>query len=803
MRFALVLAGLVSLFFHESLFGGKVLSSADVLFVQASFRDIKGPDYEPYNRLLMDPVLQFQPWIEFNRQELHAGRLPLWNPSSGCGTPHLANGQSAVFDPVQLIAYLGPLPQAYAWMAAVRLWIAGVGMYLLASHWGAKRAGRFFAGLVYPFTGFLVVWLLYPVTNVAVWLPWILWASDRLLDRPSIRRFGAMALVVGLCLVGGHVQTSAHVLLASGLSFLWRVRRIRFLAAVCWTGATLLGIGIAAIEILPLADYLTKSPVWTDRAAERKPVWELAKPRMLDMACTGLPYAFGSQTRGHPNLARALNVHNLNESAGGFAGLATLVLLAPLGVMRGWKHSSHVRWLTLLTVFALLAAYRWFPADNFLRALPVLNVTDNRRLSLWIAFGLTLLGAFGLDRLGSLRRIRHMKIVAPLLFVAAIPCAIAALAIPLFEAKIHAKAVEHYAQMAKETPGADPAIYRARADRQTRDTIRFVQRYYGIASVHFVGIATAIVLIRKRTRGIHSAVFQPAFIALVLVDVIGFGMGLNPAIPPEDDRPVPAVIAFLRQVAPPPNRVLGVGEELPPNVCMRYGLWDIRNYDSVEMTNSLDFFSALYPQVKGERTSRRAVTWEGVLRARKPLEIAGVRAIVAATPPPEGAFARVEKIGDVWVALPDAAPLAVSRNDRGETLPIEAIQKHPDKIDLEFQANDKIRDMSEVQVHVTRDDGWRGSEKSSGSSDAFLRLKHASGDITRELVYRPPIVYFAGFLSFFSLIITVFTLTRFGLLPSTRYMLLRLGRTQAFGLESDSFNPLPDNPTGENSRKRR
>ena len=66
----------------------------------------------------MDPVLQFQPWLEFNRTMIRAGRLPLWNPYAGCGAPHLANGQSAVFDPFHVMAYLGTLPEAYAWMAA-------------------------------------------------------------------------------------------------------------------------------------------------------------------------------------------------------------------------------------------------------------------------------------------------------------------------------------------------------------------------------------------------------------------------------------------------------------------------------------------------------------------------------------------------------------------------------------------------------------------------------------------------------------------------------------------------------------
>ncbi len=40
--FCAVLAVCVGAFFHETLFGGKVLSPADVLLVSASFRDRRG-----------------------------------------------------------------------------------------------------------------------------------------------------------------------------------------------------------------------------------------------------------------------------------------------------------------------------------------------------------------------------------------------------------------------------------------------------------------------------------------------------------------------------------------------------------------------------------------------------------------------------------------------------------------------------------------------------------------------------------------------------------------------------------------
>ena len=102
----------------------------------------------------------------------------------------------------------GPTPQAYAWIAAGRLWMAGLGMFLLARSWGLGSWGRWFAGLAYPFCGFLVLWLLFPVTAVAIWMPWLFLATDRVFRTPGRRAAGWLAVVVALVIFGGHIQTS-------------------------------------------------------------------------------------------------------------------------------------------------------------------------------------------------------------------------------------------------------------------------------------------------------------------------------------------------------------------------------------------------------------------------------------------------------------------------------------------------------------------------------------------------------------------------------------------------------------------
>ncbi len=618
--FCVFLAICIAAFFHETLFGGKVLSPADVLLVSASFRGESGDAYQPANRLLMDPVLQFQPWLEFNRRMIRSGRLPLWNGHAGCGAPHLANGQSAVFDPFHLLAYLGPTPEAYAWIAASRLWIAGLGMFLLARAWGLGPYGRWFAGLVFPVSGFLIVWLLYPVTSVAIWLPWLLLVTDRVIEAPRSKSAGWLALVVALVILGGHIQTSAHVLLLGGLYALvryWRawqakldVRRV----VVVWGVGIGLGMGLAAVQILPLGFYLARSSVWADRRHERPAWWAISRPRLLEAVCTAAPYVYGSQRRGHPNLARAIGAHNLNESAGGFAGLASLIWLAPLAVVARGRNPP-TAFLAGVVAFGALGAFQLPPVDNLLRALPVLEVTDNRRLTLWVAFGLALLGGIGLDQLGESHRLSRrwigLWVLAATLFGAA------AFAIPALEQPLRDRADAHYRAAALATPGADLSEYHERGERQVAQTVRFLPPYYGFMAGHLLVLTALAVLVRRVPSA--PAWVRPAIVGLTLADLACFGFGLNPAIAASTYQFEPEVVARLRQELRPGARALGLGEELPPNTLMRFGLSDPRNYDSVELARSLSWLAPLYEPGESALTSRRDVDWSGVLRARTAL----------------------------------------------------------------------------------------------------------------------------------------------------------------------------------------
>ena len=96
---------------------------------------------------------------------------------------------------------------------------------------------------------------------------------------------------------------------------------------------------------------------------------------------------------------------------------------------------------------------------------------------------------------------------------------------------------------------------------------------------------------------------------------------------------------------------------------MRFGLADPRNYDSIELACNLSWLKALYePSING-LSSRSEITWNGAVRARERLVESGVGAIVAGSPPPDGAFDSVEQVGRVWIVWLAAKPWADSHSE--------------------------------------------------------------------------------------------------------------------------------------------
>lgn len=128
----------------------------------------------------------FFPWVSSVRAALSAGRLPLWDASTWGGYPFFANPQVGLFYPPAWLAFLLPVRFGLGAYAAFHLWLAGMGMWLLARRLTGSEWGAVLAALILTFSGFAAARLYMGhlgLLATLAWLPWILaaylWSVQR------------------------------------------------------------------------------------------------------------------------------------------------------------------------------------------------------------------------------------------------------------------------------------------------------------------------------------------------------------------------------------------------------------------------------------------------------------------------------------------------------------------------------------------------------------------------------------------------------------------------------------------------
>jgi hypothetical protein len=182
------------------------LAIASLLLLALEFR-------WPYYFLQDDGLEYFLPAYWHNWRALLAGHLPLYDFHIFAGVPHLAIGQTAVFYiPEYLAMFLSETVWGHPFatmdlLAFLHALIAVAGGYVLLRYWGVGDLAASFGALT-ALSGFFVwagrMWPFVPM--LCAWFPWMVWASLRYLEKPSVGRAGwLMFFRLGL-LYGGYPQ---------------------------------------------------------------------------------------------------------------------------------------------------------------------------------------------------------------------------------------------------------------------------------------------------------------------------------------------------------------------------------------------------------------------------------------------------------------------------------------------------------------------------------------------------------------------------------------------------------------------
>lgn len=585
---------LISLaFFHKSVFEGKVLLPLDTAFnTDVLWKDARPSDFAgAQNGLLTDVVTLFYPWKYVARQAILAGEMPLWDPYSFCGHPLLADYQSAVFYPINFLFYLLPLEQAFAATAVLRLLVAMTFTFLLGRELGLTRCGAVLAAVAFALSSPMVAWQNFPIGSAFIWLPAILWLSERALRLRQARYTVLTGLVLGIQFLAGHPETSAHMLLLWGLCLLWRgipqarqngwksttAHLLKFVAL-----AMALGLALAAVEILPFLETLYHSVELIAKGSRSPSIQLWASGAWLlwtTLITLIFPDFYGNPVLGHNRFWFPLS--NYNEMTIYF-GLLPL-FLALLGVA-AWRSDWRSRLFTAAAILALGVALQ-FPVLVALDRLPPLNMVSNSRLRLVFVFACALLAGLGADRL---RRDEVAQRVEKITW----GLAIASLPLTLLAARMSV--------LLSEGDFPPPDLGQVFLQAVKDIDLEFIRELlrtpdWTILLPFPLLLIFAVALSLRNRAGFGNQALMPVLIGLVVADLFLIGADYNPALdPPGEEMLNPKAVALIKERITGVERVTGIGYAMFPNSSTIFQLPDVRGYDPT-VSNRYYRLSLLFP----------------------------------------------------------------------------------------------------------------------------------------------------------------------------------------------------------------
>ncbi len=630
------------------------------------------------NPALQDVTYQIYPWLLYLRHELRSGRWPLWNPHQFSGMTFWGNGQGAPLSPLHLLFALLPLQLAFFVLPWCRIVLAACGVYVLARELDLPPAASSVAALIFPLSGMLVSFVLFPMGSALALVPWVFWAVERIASgRGSWPALGCLA---GLQLLCGHPETCLHTAFLSFLYLAVRAgspRRLQPWLGLLggWLTAALVGM----VALLPLAQTILASSRWQQAAELAGPEPSLGTLLPLPLRLV-LPDLFGNPAHG--------------TWWGPFNYLATAVyagiLALPLAVLggSGWKGDRRrLAWILLLA-FSAAAAYHLPGLRQVIESLPLVGRALHHRLLFGVELGLAMLSGFGVEAWLAGRG----------------------------RAGVWGASTALVALFASLVLYRHEWLARGLAAQQTRWAIWAAV----LLLLFFVSLRLS------PARRTHAA---PLLLALVTLDLVVAHRAINPASRLGDLYPSTGAVEFLRGRE---GRIAAPDDVLRPNAAMVYGLDDIRGDDSLKPRR--------YEDVLTELGEHHAAYFAPLRRWDSPwLDRLGVRWVMMPprVPAPDPGWMLAYDGADARVfERATAAPLVRWADGAAGRLRVTA--RAPGRWDLEYAAPGDGR----IVIAEGWDPGWRAaldgrSVPVAAVDGVLMGIDVPAGEGTIVLRYQP------------------------------------------------------------------
>ena len=542
---------LIVSFLHRNILEIKSAVPFDLLYAFEPWRGQASTSSAHRNPELLDQVVQFYPWWKLIVDEVRHGRFPLWNPYSFGGSPLLANGQSGVFYPLNVLNFICSPATTSVLLLFARLFAAGIFTFAFLRQLGLSKHASLLGAVVFTFNRNMIVWLGFPAANAAILLPALFWAAERLLKRITVRNFVLAACLVAAQFFAGQPQTSLVsafalstyvVLRLTGDKRPWvETGRI----ALAYAGAWVLGACLAAIQLLPMLEYMKESAAWAFRSQFNLKVYP-----WYELISFVIPNFFGTPYDG--------NYWGFANLVGTSCYIGVVPLILSLISLLSVRIHASLRNFWIIALLCGGIVYK-VPLLAKITALPLFNAMDTNKFLVGIVFSLVVCFAVEFDRIlgdSAPRVARKALLVSGVLLT--------------FALVIHFYFRDFSAALGLRS-------YQAR-----NLTVFLLLALAGLLLLH----------LREQGRLNRSVLWL--FLALMYSDLFIFGHSYNAVASPGSIGETPKAIAALQKDLKS-FRLLGTNNALPPNTSILYGVADIRGYDALTPSTYFNFISRLQP----------------------------------------------------------------------------------------------------------------------------------------------------------------------------------------------------------------
>ncbi|MBS0265128.1 MAG: YfhO family protein, partial [Planctomycetes bacterium] len=294
-----------------------------------------------------DIYAYYLPQKAFYAECLREGTLPLWNNRIGNGYPQLAESQTGVFYPLNLVLYRWlDLNTAINATVLFHYWLAFISCWLLARRLGCGLPASILAALVYTYGWFPARISLEWAIIGGAWLPLAVWCAESYMTHTGRKWLAALSLILTLQLLAGHFQIAflTQLLLVGYVAGrLWwadqdlpeatRAARSRISANL--GGALLAAFLLAAVQLFPTWELKTRSQR-SDVNGEHDPSFGAVPPIYLSQVVA--PWIWYPEKESFAALFPEAERARVNRvDAHLYFGLVPLAL-AIVGFGCTWKH---------------------------------------------------------------------------------------------------------------------------------------------------------------------------------------------------------------------------------------------------------------------------------------------------------------------------------------------------------------------------------------------------------------------------------------------------------------------------------